>query len=117
MLEHWQSLVANFAVVALFISAWVHVGQPLLAGRTRAWRSISFGAFMGLGAVCSILLAIPIGGAYFDLRFSLIALAGFFGWVPAAIVAAAIALVYRFSLGGQVGPAPSAFALQRRSAS
>lgn len=102
MADHWQSLVANLAVVALFISAWVHVGQPLAARWPRIWRSVSFGIVMGLGAVCSILLAIPLEGAFFDLRFSLVALAGFFGWWPAAIIAAAITLVFRMSLGGQV---------------
>lgn len=94
MAEHWQSLVANLAVVALFMSAWVH-GQFIFAGRPPIWRKIAFGIAMGLGAVVSMLLAIPIDGAIFDLRLSLVALASFFGGPISGAIAAVIAIAYR----------------------
>ncbi|HWA17598.1 MAG TPA: diguanylate cyclase [Devosia sp.] len=99
MTEHWQQLVANFAVVALFISAWVH-GHTVVSRRPKMWRDAGFGLAMGGGAIASILLAIHIDGALFDLRISLIATAGFFGGPLAAAVAATMALIYRAGLVG-----------------
>lgn len=103
MPDHWQLLIANLAVVALFISAWVH-GHFIVAGSPRAVRSLAFGAVMGMGAVASMTLAIQVNGALFDLRNSLIAIAAFFGGPLAALVAVAIAFVYRFGvIGGPTG--------------
>ena len=99
MAEHWQELVANLAVVALFISTWVH-GQFVFAGRPKWQRNVGFGTVMGLGAVASMLLAIPIDGALFDLRLSLLAIAGFFGGPIAGAAAVAIASIYRLGLVG-----------------
>ena len=108
MAEHWHSLVANFAVVALFISTWVH-GQFVLNTHPRWHKRLAFGAVMGLGAVASMLLAIPIDGALFDLRLSLIAIAGFFGGPIAGAVAVVIAAAYRLGVVG--GSAASAAVL------
>ena len=99
MAEHWQELVANLAVVALFISTWVH-GQFVFAGRPKWQRNFGFGVVMGLGAVASMLLAIPIDGALFDLRLSLLAVAGFFGGPIAGAAAVAIASLYRLGIVG-----------------
>src|SRR5690349_11481477 len=94
----WQSLIANLAVVALFISTWVH-GQFVFAGQPRLLRNAIFGTTMGLGAVASMLLAIQIEpGRLFDLRFSLIGIAAFFGGPVSALVAAAIAAAYRLAV-------------------
>jgi diguanylate cyclase (GGDEF)-like protein/PAS domain S-box-containing protein len=98
--EHWISLIANLAVVALVISAWVH-GQFVFAGRQLAERHLAFGVVMGLGAVASMVLSIQMDGVLFDLRSSLIAIAGFFGGPLSAVVAATIAISYRaFVVGG-----------------
>jgi diguanylate cyclase (GGDEF)-like protein/PAS domain S-box-containing protein len=99
MAEHWQSLVANLSTVALFISAWVH-GQFIFAGQARRWRNVAFGVTMGMGSAASMMLSIPFGGMFFDLRLSLIALAGYFGGPLAALVAVVIAVAYRSFLGG-----------------
>ncbi|MEO6394951.1 MAG: diguanylate cyclase [Devosia sp.] len=99
MVEHWQQLIGNFAVVALFILAWAQ-GQFLVKRLRPAWRAPIFGAAMGLGAVLSMLLAVPIGGAIFDLRLVLVAIAGFFGGPLAGLVAAGLAIAYRLSVGG-----------------
>lgn len=99
MADNWLSLVANLSTVALFVSAWVH-GQFIFAGQARRWRNVAFGTTMGAGAVTSMMLAIPVGAIFFDLRLSLIALAGFFGGPLAAFVAVVIAVAYRGFLGG-----------------
>lgn len=99
MAAHWQALIANLAVVALFITTWVH-GHFVLAGWRRWQRNLMFGITMGLGSVASMLLAIPIDNFLFDLRSSLLALAGFFGGPVAGAVAATIAIVYRVGVVG-----------------
>jgi diguanylate cyclase (GGDEF)-like protein/PAS domain S-box-containing protein len=99
MTEHWQQLVANFAVTALFISAWVHA-QVVVHRRPKLWRVVGFGLTMGAGAVATMLLAIRLDGALFDLRMSLIATAGFFGGPLAALIAGAMALIYRVGFIG-----------------
>src|SRR3569833_1420467 len=111
MAQHWHSLVANFAVVALFISTWVH-GQFVLNSHPRWHKRLAFGAMMGLGAVASMLLAIPIDGALVDLRLSLIAIAGFFGGPIAGAVAVMIAAAYRL---GVVGGSAASAAVQSMS--
>ena len=97
--DHWPSLVANLAVVALFISAWVH-GQFVLAGQPRLLRNIAFGAVLGAGAVASMLLSFQIDGALFDLRQSLVVLSAFFGGPVAGLVAVAIAAGFRILVIG-----------------
>jgi len=107
MANNWHDLVANLAVVALFISAWVH-GQFLFASHGRTWRNIAFGIVIGLGAVCSMALSIRIDSTLFDLRSSLITIAAFFGGPVAGIVAGAIAITYRMLQGGSAAIAGSA---------
>ena len=79
MAEHWQELVANLAVVALFISTWVHgqfvfAGTATLAAQARLRR--------GHGAWRRRVHATRHSrsrASLFDLRLSLIAIARFFG--------------------------------------
>ena len=100
MAQHWQSLVANLAVVALFISTWVH-GQFVFNAGPRWRKKLAFGVVMGLGAVATTVLAIPIDGSYFDLRLSLIAISAFFGGPIAASATVALAVLYRIvAIGG-----------------
>jgi len=100
MAEHWQSLIANLAVVALFISTWVH-GQFIFNSGPRWRKQLAFGVAMGVGAVASMMLAIPIDGSLFDLRLSLIAISGFFGGPVAGFTTVVIAALYRVGvLGG-----------------
>lgn len=106
MVEHWQFLVGNLAVVALFIVAWVH-GQFLFVGRPRILRDAVFGVVMGLGAIASMSMSIQIQpGLLFDLRSSLIAIAAFFGGPVAALIATALAIACRWTIGG-IGAFPA----------
>lgn len=96
----WQGLIGNLAVVALFISGWVHV-QFVFNGRPVIVRNIVFGGVMGLGAIASMLLAVRVEpGLLFDLRTALIALGAFFGGPLAALIALGIAMLGRLALGG-----------------
>ena len=100
MADTWQGLVGNLAVVALFISGWVHV-QFVFNGRPVLVRNAVFGAVMGIGAIASMLLAVRVEpGLLFDLRSALIALGAFFGGPVAALVALGIAVAGRAVLGG-----------------
>ena len=100
MIQNWQSLIANLAVVVLFISAWTQ-GHALLENRAKHWRNLSFGVVTGLGCGASMLLALQVDqGVLFDLRSSLLAVSGFFGGPLAAAAAVVVASVCRISLGG-----------------
>lgn len=100
MFPQWQFLVGNFAVVALFISSWVH-GEFLFARRSKTLRSVAFGSVMGVGTVASIAMAIPTEtGLLVDLRSSVLALSSFFGGPLAGLITAIIAIIYRLILGG-----------------
>lgn len=110
MAGYWQYLIGNLAVVALFISAWVN-GQFVLAGRPKFLRDAVFGTLMGLGAVASMSMSIQIQpGVLFDLRSSLIAVSAFFGGPVAAIIATALAIGFRWIIGG-VGAFPATISM------
>ncbi len=96
----WESMVANLATVALVVLGW-NQAQSCLDRLTRAARRTLFAVAMGGGAVASMLLAVQLEpGVIFDLRSTLISLAGFFGGAPGALIAGGIAAVYRMLLGG-----------------
>jgi diguanylate cyclase (GGDEF)-like protein/PAS domain S-box-containing protein len=99
-MDHWQALVADVAVVSLFISTWIH-GHFVIAGWARWQRDLAFGAMMGLGAVASMALSVQIQpGVLVDRRLSLVTRASFFGGPVAAVAAGAIAIGYRLMVGG-----------------
>lgn len=96
----WQVLIANLAVVALFISVWAHA-QHFLEMRSRKYRQVLFALFMGAGAVATMSLPVEVApGILFDLRASLVAMAGFFSGPIGGLIATVIAGGYRLALGG-----------------
>ena len=96
----WQSLIGNMAVVALFISGWTHV-QQWLESRSRPMRRQVFALWMAAGVVSTMLLGVRLPeGAIFDLRATLLAIAGLFGGPYAALIAAGAAVAYRVLVGG-----------------
>jgi diguanylate cyclase (GGDEF)-like protein/PAS domain S-box-containing protein len=100
-----QVLTANLAVVALFIVAWGYL-HGRIDRLPRAARDAVFGLLMGSGAVASMLLSVEVErGFLFDLRGSLVVIAGFFGGPLAMIISAGIAAACRVALGG-TGLAP-----------
>ena len=96
----WQHLIGNLAIVALFISTWVH-GQFLLDPLSRAHKQAVLGLVFGVGAMVSILLSTEVvPGVLFDLRLSLIAMAAFFGGPVGGVLALVCAAVTRLLVGG-----------------
>lgn len=62
---------------------------------------MSFGFVMGLGSLASMLLGFEmVPGLILDFRTPLLAVAGFFGGWPAAVISAAFATLYRVWIGG-----------------
>lgn len=95
----WQGLIANIAVVALFISLWVHA-QQVLELRPSRYRKPIFAAVMGLAAVSTMWLPVELfGGIAFDLRGLPIAMAGLFAG-PAVLVTVAMVATTQFLIGG-----------------
>ena len=101
----WQELIGNLAIVALSVLGWEALNLRLEYNSSRQ-NHLLFGAVMGTSAVISMILAVHLpGGMIFDLRSSLIAVAGFFSGPLAGLVAGAIAGAYRFGAGGSGMPA------------
>jgi diguanylate cyclase (GGDEF)-like protein/PAS domain S-box-containing protein len=96
----WTSLIANFAIVGLFVSGWLQA-QEVLGRFRRHHRRLLFGIAMGCGALVSMMLSIPLSeGVIFDLRSTFIAISAFIGGPLAAVITAAIVSAYRLSIGG-----------------
>ena len=100
MNAHWQELLGNFAIVALFVSVWTQ-----MTGRLEAWpshlRSITYGCLMGAGTIVLMSMPVQMGpGRFVDLRFSLLAVSGFFGGPLAGLVTAGITAAARLYVGG-----------------
>ncbi|RYE87694.1 MAG: diguanylate cyclase, partial [Hyphomicrobiales bacterium] len=96
----WQVLIANLAVVSLFISVWAHA-QHFLEMRSKRYRQTLFALFMGAGAVATMSLSVELQpGIYFDLRSPLVAMAGFFTGPLGGLIAATMAGGYRLTMGG-----------------
>ncbi|MDN5926215.1 MAG: response regulator [Hyphomicrobiales bacterium] len=97
----WQSLLANLALVSILLVAWDLLSD--LAGRLpKRMQALLLGVLMGCGALISMATARPIlPGFIFDLRSAFVAASAFFGGLPAVIVAAAGAILYRLYVGGQ----------------
>lgn len=95
----WQVLIANIAVVALFISLWVHAQQVLELHPSRH-RRLFFAGLMGIAASATMWLPVELfGGAAFDLRALPLAMAGLFSG-PFVLAAAALAVASQILLGG-----------------
>jgi hypothetical protein len=70
----------------LVVSAWTHI-QDRLGGLAQKVRRPIFALWMAMGSVASMALSVELlPGGYIDLRYSLVALAAFFGgWRAMAI--------------------------------
>jgi len=82
----------------------------------RCFRSILTGMVFGAGAIIAMLSPATIApGVIIDARQIMLGVAAAFGGVPAAIVSATIACLYRISIGG-VGTHAALFAIWIASA-
>ena len=98
----WQSLLVNLALVSILLVAgdlaWDFTGRL-----SKLARSLLLGLLMCAAAIISMASADQIlEGFFFDLRAPLVAVAAFFGGLPAMLVAAGGAVVYRAYLGGHL---------------
>lgn len=96
----WHGLLANLAVVALFVSVWTHT-QDLMLRAPKGWRVALQGLLMGVGAIATMMLPYqPYPGVYADLRTTLVAVAGLFGGPIPGLIAGAMAAAMRLVFGG-----------------
>lgn len=100
MASTWSQLLANVAIVAMFVAVWIqtHVWIDRLGASARA---LAFGLVMGVGAIT--VMAVPVQltqGVLVDLRYTLIALSGLFGGPIAGLVTGVIAGSFRLYEGG-----------------
>ncbi|MET2825431.1 diguanylate cyclase [Mesorhizobium shangrilense] len=96
----WSELLANLAVVAMFVSVWIHT-HVWLTRKAAPVRTTAFGVLMGVGAVTVMMTPVPLQpGVFVDLRGTMIALAGFFGGPIAGVIAGMMAVAFRVFEGG-----------------
>lgn len=96
----WQTLVGNFAGVALIISVWMHISYRFYR-LTPFQHRLCFGLVLGLATTASMMFSVEFQhGIYFDLRIALIEVAALFGGPVALAVTAAMAAVMRIAMGG-----------------
>lgn len=96
----WSELLANLAVVAMFVSVWIHT-HVWLDRKPAAIRAAAFGLLMGAGAITLMLTPMRLQqGVFVDLRATMIAVAGFFGGPVAGLIAGVMAGAYRAFEGG-----------------
>jgi diguanylate cyclase (GGDEF)-like protein/PAS domain S-box-containing protein len=102
MVDIAREVLANVFITLGGIFLLTHV-LPLLSRWKKHTRQLMLGPLFGLVVVASMSAAFPIaGGVYGDLRNAIIAVAAIAVGPIAAIVCAAVALVFRIALGGQV---------------
>ncbi|MDB5585855.1 MAG: domain S-box/diguanylate cyclase protein [Devosia sp.] len=96
----WYGLLANLAVVTIFVSSWAYI--QAMFDRWSPWvRALALGTLFGIGAVMAMLSAFMLDeGVFIDLRTTLISSAGLFGGPVAGLTAALIAAGYRLYMGG-----------------
>ncbi|MER8692079.1 ATP-binding protein [Mesorhizobium opportunistum] len=100
MIEIWQSLLANLALVSILVVAWDLVAD--FTGRlSKRMQSLLLGVVMCVGAIISMATALSVSGFVVDLRAAFIAAAAFFGGWPAMLIATVGSIAYRVHLGGQ----------------
>lgn len=100
MMSTWAQLLANFAVVAMFVAVWIqtHVWVDRLGTRAS---SAAFGLLMGVGVTAVMSMPVSLTpGVNIDLRFAAIALAGIFGGPVAVLITGAMAAGFRLYEGG-----------------
>lgn len=96
----WHSLIANFAVVGLFVLGWLQ-SQDLLRRVRRPLRRVAFGMVMGAGSIVSMLLTTELQpGVFFDLRSSFVAISAFLGGPISVAITGLMAATYRAAMGG-----------------
>ncbi len=96
----WSGLLADLAIVAMFVSVWIH-GHVWIERWSAPVRSVAFGSLMGLGAITVMLNPVNLmPGVQVDLRLAFIALSGFFGGPIACLVTGSMAMALRFHEGG-----------------
>jgi len=96
----WHDLITNLAVVSALIACWA-LAQDWLYQRGRIFRKVAIGLAMGIAAMASMVFSIAMApGVIFDMRAAPLAIAGLFGGVIGAPIAAVIAVAFRLALGG-----------------
>ncbi|MDB5524427.1 MAG: domain S-box/diguanylate cyclase protein [Rhizobium sp.] len=106
MMYHvWQPLLANVAVIAVFISFWTSIQSWLERAAPRKVDAV-FGSLCGGTGLAVMTMPFEIvPGVFFDLRSVVIILAAFFAGPVGGFIAGAMTGAFRIYMGG-VGTIP-----------
>ncbi|WP_337269952.1 diguanylate cyclase domain-containing protein [Oryzifoliimicrobium ureilyticus] len=99
-MDHWHELLLNLAVVAIATSVWTLGRQHTLRfGEDRS--TLVFGLVMSVGVLGT--MAVPfqfIPGVFLDARYTVLAIAGYFGGPLGVVLPLLTALARRLAIGG-----------------
>lgn len=95
-----HGLIANLAVVGLFVSVWLFAKEALVRHSHRK-RSVVLGILLGFGSIATMAMAVTTrDGVLFDLRFALLATAAFLEGPIVGVIAGLAAIAFRLMSGG-----------------
>lgn len=95
-----HGLIANLAVVGLFVSVWLFAKEALVRHNHRK-RAVVLGILLGFGSIATMAMAVRTqDGVLFDLRFALLATAAFLEGPIVGAIAGLAAIVFRIMSGG-----------------
>ena len=87
-----HGLIANLAVVGLFVSVWFFAKEALVR-HTHGKRVVALGILVGLGSIATMAMAVRTqDGLLFDLRFALLATGAFLEGPIVGVIAALAAI-------------------------
>jgi diguanylate cyclase (GGDEF)-like protein len=97
----WAQLLPNLAIVAITTVVWALARKSLESLSARIQKA-AFSVLMAAGVLATMSLPFEfIPGVFLDSRYTLLAIAGYFGGPWGAALPLAVSLVKRISLGGQ----------------
>jgi diguanylate cyclase (GGDEF)-like protein/PAS domain S-box-containing protein len=99
----WHSLLANLAIVAIFVSVWTQLGDAGPA--QRLWRTPLLAALLSAGTIAVSATQIEIRpGVFTDFRTTIVVLSAFYGGPVVGIIVFISAVVYRLWVDGVGAP-------------
>lgn len=101
----WHSLLANLAIVAIFVSIWTQLGDAVGLAQ-RSLRTALLAVLLGAGTIAVLATQFEIRpGVFADLRATMVVLSGFYGGPVVGVIVFISAVVYRVWVGGVGAPA------------
>lgn len=99
-MNSWHSLLANMAIVAIFVSIWTQLGDAVEPVQ-RLLRTVLLSVLLSAGTIAVLATQFEIRpGVFADLRATMVVLSGFYGGPLVGIIVFISAVAYSVWVGG-----------------